>query len=119
MEFVWVCLDRLSAKMWGYTSFINNDTGIWTIWFYYGSVGRDMKYLTDKKKVYPNTVVAQEAVTKLAKDKERKGYVKILNSIYFDLTRDYLLALQDEMDDPTPSPSIMIDMNAALKEAIA
>ena len=116
MSYVWVCLNNKSAKMWGYTSFKNDDDS-WDVIYFYGPVGRDMDFLSSTKKHYLTTGDANLAVGKLVDDKERKGYQSMTNMQYFDLTRDYLIALQDILDPPEEE-NIPLMMENALQEAL-
>lgn len=116
MSYVWVCLDNKSAKMWGYTSFRYKDD-TWTVHFYWGPVGRDISFLQGKEIPYSSSIEAQTAITKLIDDKERKGYKSMTNMQYFDLTRDYLLALEDILDPPEEE-NVPLKMKEALDEAL-
>lgn len=118
MSYVWVCLDKKSAKMWGYTAFKNND-GSWDVIYYYGPVGRDMDFLNSTKKHYATTGVARLAIEKLEADKKHKGYKAMTNMAYFDLTRDYLIALQDILFPPEEGENLPLKMAEALEEALA
>jgi hypothetical protein len=116
MNNVYVCMNNKSAKMWGYTSF-ENDDDTWEIQYYWGSVGRDMQFLQSKKKTYPNRGVALTTLYGIIEKKKHDGYKTIPNHRYFDLTRNYLLALQEEMDGP--GENLPLHMKEALDEALA
>jgi hypothetical protein len=100
MNYVWICKNGKSAKLWGYTSFVNNTTDAWSIQYYYGSIGRPMQNLNVTEKIYPNQWAAQDDITEKIEDKERKGYEKISAYRYWELTECYLNMLQEEIDGP-------------------
>jgi len=105
-SYVWVCLRNKSAKIWGYDIYAptaekleKEPTALTEVVYYWGSIGRPMQALTKINVGYSNLWSARDTVKKSIDDKERKGYMRMKNHLYFQAVDDFLDELTGLIDD--------------------
>ena len=95
-QYVYVKIDAVSAKVWGYDSFVplNDSDGPTKIIYYWGNVGRTMNQLQRVESKFSNRQDAYNHVSKKVGDKLSSGYWRMDNHVYFELTEKYREALE-------------------------
>lgn len=98
---VWVCINANQAKVWGYDIFgsVNPQIDETEVIYYWGSLGRTMQQLTQKRINYNNYWDAYDAVSDKMDEKERKGYIRVPNGAFFEVTSNYHERLQELADE--------------------
>lgn len=86
-----------SAKVWGYDSFRNVDTGEMQVIWFWGTAGKYMHELQKKTTMYPTWYDAYDAVRNRIDDKTRSGYIIVERGEYFKAVQDFRERLQQIM----------------------
>ena len=87
-EHVYVNIDNLHFKIWGYDSFVKCDNGETTIITYWGRIGLPMDKLRKRETIFPSKEKAQDYIWEKILGKIGKGYVAMPNWQYFEAISD-------------------------------
>lgn len=87
----------MSAKVWGYDSFKNTETGEMQIIWFWGTAGKYMHELQKKTTMYPVWQDAYDAVRDRIDSKTRNGYIIVNRGEYFKAVQDFRERLNNIM----------------------
>lgn len=96
-QYVWIYKDLHSFKVWGYDLYQNQSEHTGQVIYYWGPAGKPMNQL-QKKEHNGNYWEMVDEVRDKIDEKEREGYKRVPNMVYFDAVYDFIETLQQQME---------------------